>query len=234
MKKKKKSSFTQFEIIGTAPNFRTALKSATGVALLTFPSIFIKGKFVGGGDDLAELVSKGEFARLIATPATQFLPGRDGWGEELKANDVILWLKPPRNGRWYCFQLHTYANHVRGISLLHVCIFGALLGLEFSITDKNQPPIATLILMYYLLFDLGLYVLFGPVPWSPLGCLVNASLWSVRDNSVTVIPYKLVFGYYVFGIASALWSKTPQTHSSMVSLWTGFLINSSLLAVLRF
>lgn len=43
---------------------RLALKMWTGWP--TIPLIFVKGQFVGGTDDLAQLIASGELARLLA------------------------------------------------------------------------------------------------------------------------------------------------------------------------
>jgi glutaredoxin-related protein len=47
---------------------RNALKMWTGWP--TFPMVFVKGVFVGGGDDLNALIASGELARMLAAPRT--------------------------------------------------------------------------------------------------------------------------------------------------------------------
>jgi monothiol glutaredoxin len=47
---------------------RNALKMWTGWP--TFPMVFVKGVFVGGGDDLSALIASGELARMLAAPRT--------------------------------------------------------------------------------------------------------------------------------------------------------------------
>lgn len=226
-------SFSQMDVIGTAPDFRAALKAATGVPLVSFPMIFIRGVFIGGGDQLSKLVLDRRLLPALSAPraAGGFVAGHVEWGLELQRAHAVQFFQVPRGGKWYCFQLNTYANLVRGISVLHVIIFGAMITLQ-SLQQTDTTRLAYAVLLWYFFLDLLLYIVFGPVPWSPLGCLTNLVCWRVRGNSITTIPYKVVFLAYVVTFAQEIFGGGLE--SMKLGIWTGYLVNSAALAVFRF
>jgi hypothetical protein len=146
------------ELLGTSTQMAAALKQATGVLLVTFPMIFVRGKFIGGCDQLSLMISSGRFPLALAAPGTIFVPGQAEWGIELQEALQIQWFQGPRGGRWYCFQLYTYANMVRGISFLHVLVFAACIAAELG----NLPQLSTA-LLWIIAVDLCIYILWGPV-----------------------------------------------------------------------
>lgn len=207
---------------------RLALKQALGVPLLTFPTLFIKGALLGGLDQLRETLASGRFDDLLQAPRQAF-PGA------LAAfHDPVKLLVGPRGQHWYCFQLHVYANLVRAISAVHVLLFSIFLALQAT------WPVVAAILLWVVAVDLFVFVLTGPTPFAPVGTLTTMLVWRFRGNAVNSLAYKFVFGYYIFSILLLLLCR-PSLHSEECvtggaarNLVVGLLINSVLLAILRF
>jgi glutaredoxin 3 len=58
-------AFTLLATVGTAAATRDALGRALGLPTVTFPVIFVRGVYVGGSDELHELVDMGLFGPLL-------------------------------------------------------------------------------------------------------------------------------------------------------------------------
>jgi len=227
---RKNVGFTLEEADGTSQAFRAALAFVTQ-AYLSFPVVFVRGSFIGGADDLRAAITAGKFTSMLVATQTMLMEGRAAASEDfLRRQQRPNLLHVPRGGRWFCPQLYTYSNFVRGISALHCAILGVQL-LLVGIGTSGANAAADVLALYFLL-ELSLYVLLGPAPFCPLGCVVAYFLWRYRGNSVTTIPYKFIFIVYIVSIVESLASgkRARDCRSMMIS----GLINSSLLAVLRF
>lgn len=224
------ASLTYKETLGTSPALRAALKSLTNVPAVTFPAIFLRGRFLGGGDELHKAVETGSISSLLAEPTATLTPaGSVEWSSLLKDTRRPQLFTVPRQGRWFYFHMYTYANLIRAISFLHVIFFSILIFL----TQEGSPSslLAAKVILWYLLIDTSLYVVFGPSPWSPLGVLTTVVCWSRRANSTSTIPYKVVFCYYIYVFASALLNPTSKLTTGV---FVSALVNSAALAILRF
>ena len=128
-------------------------------------------------------------------------------------------------GSVWRFQLKGYGNIIRGYALLQVILLAVIIGV---VQEKLQK--LTAVLVVFLLVDTLLFILCGPTPLSPMGCLVTCLVWSRRGPAVTLIPYKVVFAFYAVGVVRQLLCGGDCHHTAVYS---SFLANSALLAAFR-
>ena len=116
----------------------------------------------------------------------------------------------------------------------------------------NQAGVlAAAVLVLFFLVDLSVYVLLGATPLSPMGNVSTWLVWRFRGNAVWNIPYKVVFVVYLAALVrllspllavladgggddaqvAQLWQPHAAEHRAVL---LGGIINSSMLAVLRF
>lgn len=200
--------------------------SALKVPLLTFPTIFIRGSYLGGMDQLIDAESSGRLDELLRSERVHFP------GTATMAIDRLKLCTGPRGQPWYCFQLHAYANFVRVVSAFHVLLFAIWLGVASTVADVAMG------IALAIIFDLAVFVILGPTPLAPLCTLATALAWRFRGDAVSSLPYKVVFGVYVFGLSSVLlcgdrYSECAARTTSRLTI-SGLLTNSALLAILRF
>lgn len=60
------AGFTMTSVVATGAAERSALELTLALPTVTFPCIFVKGVFVGGSDDLQELLDDGDLPELLA------------------------------------------------------------------------------------------------------------------------------------------------------------------------
>lgn len=198
--------------------------NALHVPILSFPTIFVNGAFLGGFDQLSDAIASGYFVELQKAQR-QVFPGLGS------VPDPIKLLSGARGQPWYHFQLHVYANFVRALSAVHVVIFALCAALSSSSPAFLQGA------LWLVIADLTIFVLLGPTPFAPLCTLVTIAVWRFRGNAVTSLIYKFVFGFYVISLGGVLLCSeggvacvgTGAMNAALGSL----LINSALLAVLR-
>jgi glutaredoxin len=233
-------------LIGSTRPGRNALKQALGHPEVSFPTIFVRGRYFGGASDLCALHDAGGIDALVATPRVPFAVGRVSRG-------APQFLRPAGVGpglcdsseRWCSFQMKAYANVVRIVSVLHIIGFALFLLLGSAIGGSAGVG-AAMILAFFLALDMTLFVLFGPTPLSPMGDLATWIVWDWRGEPVPAVPYKVVFVAYIVMLVRilsqcGLW----QEHSGGVvecaeheNNWQGSIVaaitNSALLAAFRF
>jgi len=178
---------------------------------VSYPHIIIRGHYVGGNQELQEVIKSGELPALLTAAPVPF--GVDSYPPSLSVFHV-----PPPALCGYFLQMQIYANVVRCYSLLHTIIFAALLAADAGSTW----------FLYVLLVDLVLVVLAGPIP-APFGVLASAMVTSCKGAAVTAIPYKVVFTIYAIAVLLVLFFDRAATGT-----YVTFAINSSMLAVFRF
>ena len=201
-------------VVATDRGTTAALKSSLRLQDITFPLIIIRGKYVGGCDDLRVLIQSREFSNILRSTMT-FYPNREMivWYpplEEIFSNPKLLTV-PSISGNstsWYCFQWYIYSNLVRFMSIFHlVMMFFILLCLKADNSNRIADAIGDC-LTGVLVVDLGLFVLFGASPMSISGTLSTYFGWKYKGNVTSSIPYKVVFLIYLVLYASYL--ATPR------------------------
>lgn len=209
-------------VVGSAPQTKAALGRTLRVPIVMFPVIFVQGVFLGGSDQLSEALDSGLLPQLVASPRRPFPSG------VFDMPDPIQLLSGPRGQPWWSFQLHVYANYVRLVSSIHVCIFA--LAIFFS----GISAVISLVLLGGLTIDMAIFTLLGPTPLAPLSTCVTVVLWRFRGAAVTSLPYKAVMGvFYVFVLTPIILKRDVASAWSKGQI-TGLLVNSLLLAILRF
>jgi len=206
---------------------KAALKGALRMPLLTFPTIFVRGACLGGLEQLRDAASGGDFNRYLIADWTPF-PNDGG----ASFADPLKLTTGPRGQRWYVFQWHVFANFVRALSLLHVALFAVCL-----LMNALKLPSITFIIITVMVLDLIFFVILGPTPIAPLGTLVTRLVWRFRGNAAPSFPYKVVLGFYVFTLGSALLcgdGVACMEKASTIASFGSLLINSALLAFFRF
>lgn len=195
--------------------------------MLTFPSVFVRGAYLGGLEQLRDAAIGGDLDRYLLAERMPFPnDGAAAFADPLKLTTGA------RGQRWFAFQWHVFANFVRALSLLHVILFAVCL-----LTTALKVPTVTFIILAVVAIDLTIFVVMGPTPVAPLGTLVTCLVWRSRGNAVTSFPYKVVFAYYVYSLGVELFCgmgvECMQKTSATARL-VGMLINSSFLAFFRF
>ena len=235
------ADFTMTSVVATGAAERSALELTLGLPTITFPSIFVKGVFVGGADDLQELVDEGSLPELLAATSTPLQAGSVPVSEQQKRLQAPQLCRAPGGGRWWQpMQLTCYANQIRLVSFVHVVIFS--LSLLLIVLGQNVAAIAV---MSVLAVDAVIFILHGASPFGPLGVITTRLCWRWRGSAVTSIPYKVVWGIYLGTLVPMIllcggedgpWSGCAEnldTAAHKASL-TLFIVNSGSLAALRF
>eukprot|EP00747_Dinoflagellata_sp_TGD_P195846 gnl/TRDRNA2_/TRDRNA2_65132_c0_seq1.p1 gnl/TRDRNA2_/TRDRNA2_65132_c0~~gnl/TRDRNA2_/TRDRNA2_65132_c0_seq1.p1 ORF type:complete len:194 (-),score=14.06 gnl/TRDRNA2_/TRDRNA2_65132_c0_seq1:113-694(-) len=193
--------------------------------MLTFPAVFVRGAFLGGLEQLRDVVSTGRLNDLLLAPRQSF-PSDVGL-----VDDPVKLLTGPRGQRWFTFQLHVYGNFVRMLSLLHVVLFAIILAVH-----DVAPGLVTGVL-WVIVADLAIFTLTGPTPVAPICTLVTLFVWRFRGNAVTSLPYKAIIGAaYIYGIATTLAcsGSTDSCNGGLTRNIGILLLNSTFLAFFRF
>ena len=233
-----------------ASSMRAAMSRRLGLFDLTFPQVVVKGIYVGGADDLLDLIESGAFKSLLAgnhdidngKATLKWLPEL-----ALRAGRPKLLVVPRMRGsdgawypQWpvYVFQWVMYANLVRYVSIMHLSIMVLLLGL----LQSGPSSTLTNVLLTVYVYDLLAFVVVGPSPFSISGVLSLYFGWRVRGNATSSLPYKVVFGAYLLSLIPQLVRLTGSPPGFDTSSYDktlrasllGFITNSALLAVFRF
>ena len=91
-----------------------------------------------------------------------------------------------------------------------------------------------------LTLDAAAFALLGPTPCSLLGAAATFGCWSRRGSLASALPYKATFSLYALGAAANLYCSMVSAEGDRCtlphgrSLITTALVNSSLLATVRF
>ena len=230
--------------LGTDARVRRALEILLGVSGVTFPVVVVRGVFVGGSDDLAELHSAAQLVPMLTAAPVPFLRGevhRSPAQERLLKPQLLT---APGGGTWWQPQLRCWANQTRLVSAVHVALFSLVL-LLLALDEK----LVALILLWVFSLDATIYVLHGAAPFSYLGTLTTLLCWRSRGAAVTSIPYKFVWGLYLFAVAPLILGcgggedsggagfgvcTELDVSSAQRATIVTFVGNSALLAALRF
>lgn len=230
-----KVSFSQNVIIGTDYYTKAAISAALNLYDVTYPQIIIRGVYIGGSDELRQLVETDAFQILLAKHPP-LLASKDSFIEwypqlqqQAKNPDFfrVPNMKANGKGRWYLFQWYMYANLVRYISISHIILL--VLCLIFSSVNKR---LCTLF-VYIIVVDLAILVVHGPTPFSPSGVIGAYFGWKYRGNVTSSLPYKVVFAAYLASLIPLLVNKSTDSTAGKAS-YVSLLINSALLAAFRF
>lgn len=200
------------------------MKQGLGLPLLSFPVIFVNGAFIGGLEQLQDILATGRLETLLNAPRQGFPAG-----VRMVDDPVQLWAGP-RGQPWYCFQLHVYGNVVRMLSLLHVVAFAVTLAVN------SVSHAAAHVILAILFVDLAIFMLLGPTPIAPICTLVTVLVWPFRGNAVTSLPYKVVIGAaYCYNIGVMLTCSKPRDcNTRFVAGVSYMIVNSAFLAFFRF
>ena len=101
------------------------------------------------------------------------------------------------------------------------------------------------ILCGFLFLDLTMYTLLGATPLTLLGNLSTWIVWNVKGESVSALPYKIVFLAYLLVMGRAFVVCADNSYVDVASCWTNNtgefrtelitgITNSASLAVFRF
>lgn len=266
------NSFSLEAVIATSPEIRKALGRLLQLSDITFPQIVVRGRYIGGSDNLRELLEQdyGSFQHILReSPNIKYnlestqetSNGRFSAGSNKKQSPITIMWYPPlyiqstrpnlfavpgggKKGKWYHPQWLIHSNFVRYISIVHiltmvVCFVLYTLGTQYH--DKRLETAANVLIILFC-FDLLTLVTHAPAPFSPSGVLATYYGWRYRGDTTASLPYKFVFAAYLFtlipllGVSISARSTGDNTSSSiaMKTALVGLLINSTLLAVLRF
>jgi glutaredoxin len=189
---------------------------------LTFPVVFIRGRYVGGCYELQKLIKQRHFSVLLSKKQSSFvlLPSL--------GTTRPMYLAQADGGPWLTFQLKGYSNVIRGYALLQVIVFAIII-----ILIQSDLVTASAAVMVFILADLLLFAITGPTPLSPMCGLATFFLWNRRGAPVTLIPYKIVFGVYIAGLIRQLLCDKTSGSCQHTGVFVSLLTNSAMLAVLR-
>lgn len=208
---------------------KAALKRTFGISTITFPMIVIEGEYYGGNDDIEVFLRNEQLSLATSNYGTDSaLHGASVIPHSalLRARDARPQLLRTPRGRSVCtFHFDVYSNVMRSISVLHIAAFVTSLYAPFAVTQS---------IIRVVCVDLALFVLLGSNPWAPLQTGLLYAGWKMRGPSATSIPYKAVFAFYIVELCrNVVFCSDEKTCAKPVHFW-GLIINSSLLAVLRF
>ena len=210
---------------------------------MTFPQICIRGRYVGGSDDVVTLIRLGELESLLAMDRARCEKGGTiSWEENYKKRTMEpkIFRVPRMTGTeddwypdwpWYAPQLCMWSNLVRKISVLQLAMM-----IPALILYKLPSPGATEIqtanaLVLLLIIDCGILTVNGPAPFSPTGLFATYIGWATRGNAVSALPYKVIWGIM---FAAFLPIYLSNDHYNLSITLGTFIANSIALAVLRF
>ena len=214
------AGFSLSSAIGTDDETRAALGHALSLASVTFPVVLIRGVYVGGADELTELVDQGQLSALLHATRVPFRSGAVPRSEALQRLEVsstpISYLcclpvltsldagahvdqapqlcRAPSGGDpwWRPVQLTCYANQIRLVSIVHALLFIAALLLSWL----DVPAVAYGLLVVFTV-DAGVFIVHGASPFGVLGVPTTWLVWRSRGAAVTSIPYKVVWTVYL-------------------------------------
>lgn len=225
---------------------------------LTFPQIIVKGKYIGGADDLSRVVEENRFSTLLSndhinTAADYSITWDDDLLSMASKPDLFKVPRVRAEGAWYpdwpyyVFQWTVHANLIRYISVIQIIVMGCIFVLietseaASGAMSKMQQNLAVFLLCLFLA-DIILLTAVGVSPFSPSGVIATYFGWKSRGNATSVLPYKAVFAAYIFGTCIALnkYNKAENEEEVASALdavkdqMVGYISNSALLAVFRF
>lgn len=232
--------FSHEIVIGTDKVTRSAVEMSLNLGDITFPQIIIRGTYVGGCDNLREIILNGEFFSLLRSekveskadvPVPWYPP------LEIEAMSPKLLVTPSKTPSkawpWYFFQLHMYSNLVRYMSIFH-SIFLLLALLLSSLRDGSaQTKMLVKFCVYILIYDLSAIVLHGAAPFSISGTIGTYFGWKYRGNITSSLPYKFVFAFYLSVLIPLVATSNTGSDAAIAS-YTSELINSAVLVMFRF
>jgi hypothetical protein len=150
-----------------------------------------------------------DFDGRFGQPFIQFTPAAFA-----DVPDPINLCGQPDGRVWHTFQMKSHGNIVRAYALFQVIIFAALIALR----NVQNYSVAYWLLIYFAV-ETAIFVLNGPTPLSPMGNLAASLVWRRRGPQVTLVPYKVVFGYYFWifvGELIGMGSQGPNAFASVV------------------
>jgi glutaredoxin len=232
--------FSQEIVIGTDKVTRSAVEMSLKLGDVTFPQIIIRGTYVGGCDNLRELIGSGQFLALlrsekIESKAEAPVP----WYPPLEVEAMSPKLlttpskTPSKAWPWFCFQTHMYSNLVRYMSIFHSMLLLLALVLASIRDGSAQTKMLVKFCVYMLIYDLSAIVLHGPAPFSVSGTLGTYFGWKYRGNITSSLPYKFVFAFYLVALVPLVVNNNTGSDAAIAS-YTSELINSAVLVVFRF
>jgi glutaredoxin-related protein len=142
------NDFTLKFVIGTSADVKGATALLLNLSDITFPQIIIHGVYIGGSDELRDLIESTQFNDILASKKVIYnessKPKPVVWLQTLEqtARTPNLFLSPrfgsnKEESSWYCYQFYMYGNLVRYISIFQIILM-AICTYLFSIKDHNS------------------------------------------------------------------------------------------------
>jgi glutaredoxin-related protein len=225
-------------LVGTDVVSRRAIHRCFRRPDITFPLVVVQGLYIGGADDLQSLVSHDKLRLLLnAERVTSHIGHPIEWYPPLVSREkTVDLLSPPGGGPkvyWYFFQLNIYSNLIRYVSCIHLLLLGVAMALFQNANVASPAFIIGNMIILLLVADLAAIVLHGLSPFSISGTICTYLFWNYRGNISSSLPYKFVFAIYI-AVLIPLIGSSSSTKAAGIATLTSLLVNSSLLAVLRF
>jgi glutaredoxin-related protein len=247
LESKNEKPFSYKKVVGTSSLARKALGLALNVSEVTFPAVFVRGWYVGGSDNIRELVDTGRIATLlqgerVMDDGHNYIAWDKPLAEDARTPKVIFAPQPGLPMNKYIvmiapfFHWHMYGNLVRYISLFHMIIMGIMIGL-FSMGPELGSTVmqAAKVLMIIFFIDLAALVVVGPYPISPSGLLSALVMWKYKGNIVSALPYKYIWITYLVALIPVYITLETKSDNQLVLIeLISFIVNSASLAVFRF
>ena len=235
------NSFSIKIIYPTNIQLNFAIKTFLNLNDMSYPQIIIRGRYIGGYDDLFNLTTSNSFEPLLQMNSIQYDTESISivWHEPLLlSSQSPNLLHTPNSSKWYCFQWYLYSNLIRYISIFHVLLFSLLLILIPILQHQGDQHNSNLYLflqslVIILLFDIFMIIILGPSPFSISGIISTYYCWKYKGNITSSLPYKFVWSIYFFSLISIL-LKNNLTSTGTIATITSILTNSILLVVFRF
>jgi glutaredoxin len=191
------------------------LKTALGVAMISFPAIFVRGMYLGSYDKLEDAQRSGDLEKLLQMPMNPLA----------KIPDPVNLCRDARGGSIWSFQRYVNGNFIRAFHLFQILLLILLAGMA-----GTGSPFA-LGIAYFLLIDWAIFVVLGPVP-APICTLILAVIWKARGPSVPAVPYKILQALQSVGLYNIL--KDNEFTLLEKAAVTGWITNSSFIVLFRF
>jgi len=193
--------------------------------ILRYPVIFVRGSWLRGGyEELKGLYDSGSLdAALGAAPQPMLVTAL-----QLPSESKPRLLQAAGGGSWLAYHVYIFSNVLRLIALQQVLVLAVCLSVGGVVAD---------VLLSAIGIDCLLFVCLGPAPFSLTGVVATLLCWERRGAVVAATPYKFTLSLYAAGAAANLICRYAQGACGLphgTGLMTTLLINSSLLAVLRF
>lgn len=161
---KQTNNFTMKFVIGTSSDVKGATSLLLNLSDITFPQIIVKGVYIGGSDDLRNLIDRTQFNDILASKKTIYYdspkPNTIVWLQTLEqtARFPNLFLAPKFSNKdessWYCYQFYMYGNLVRYISIFQIILM-CICTYLFSIKDHNATATTiAYIVSFIFIYDL--------------------------------------------------------------------------------